>query len=113
LPPALALRIGIVTVDSRFLQRAQIVISKLLKRHSKEKRKAPAYSRELRQIIGIVQRIVHQRVTEGRSEVAGTAYAQALERVARCSLYYDLSRQFLIYKPALVARKFPTVLAPG
>jgi len=33
-----------------------IVISKLLERHSKAKRRAPAYSRALRQIRGIVQR---------------------------------------------------------
>jgi len=35
-----------------------IVISELLKRHSKDKRRAPAYSQALRQIRGIVQRIV-------------------------------------------------------
>ena len=35
-----------------------IVISKLLKRHSKAKRRAPAYSRALRQIIKVFQRIV-------------------------------------------------------
>jgi len=35
-----------------------IVISKLLKRHSKAKRRAPSYSRALRQIRGVVQRVV-------------------------------------------------------
>jgi len=35
-----------------------ILNSKLLKRHSKAKRRAPAYSRALRQIRGVFQRIV-------------------------------------------------------
>src|SRR6218665_2632621 len=39
-----------------------IVISKLLKRHSKAKRRAPAYSRALRQIRGVFQRIVRGRL---------------------------------------------------
>src|SRR6218665_3987562 len=38
-----------------------IVNSKLLKRHSKAKRRAPAYSRALRQIRGVFQRIVRGR----------------------------------------------------
>ena len=33
-----------------------IVISKLLKRHSKAKRRAPAYSRALRLVRGVVQK---------------------------------------------------------
>src|SRR6218665_1143764 len=39
-----------------------IVNSKLLKRHSKAKRRAPAYSRALRQIRGVFQRIVRGRL---------------------------------------------------
>ena len=38
------------------------VISKFLERHSKLKRRAPAYSRALRQINGVVQRVVHGRL---------------------------------------------------
>jgi len=37
-----------------------IVNSKLLKRHSKAKRRAPAYSRVLHQIRGVFQRIVNE-----------------------------------------------------
>src|SRR6218665_2700663 len=39
-----------------------IVNSKLLKRHSKAKRRAPAYSRALRQIREVFQRIVRGRL---------------------------------------------------
>src|SRR6218665_2676811 len=39
-----------------------IVNSKLLKRHSKAKRRAPAYSRALRQIRGVFQRIVRYEI---------------------------------------------------
>src|SRR6218665_2913380 len=39
-----------------------IVNSKLLKRHSKAKRRAPAYSPALRQIRGVFQRIVRGRL---------------------------------------------------
>src|SRR6218665_3448027 len=39
-----------------------IVNSKLLKRHLKAKRRAPAYSRALRQIRGVFQRIVRGRL---------------------------------------------------
>ena len=39
-----------------------IVNSKLLKHHSKAKRRAPAYSRALRQIRGVFQRIVRGRL---------------------------------------------------
>src|SRR6218665_820741 len=39
-----------------------IVNFKLLKRHSKAKRRAPAYSRALRQIRGVFQRIVRGRL---------------------------------------------------
>src|SRR6218665_835500 len=42
-----------------------IVISKCLKRHSQEKRRAPAYSRALHQLRGVVQTIVHERLKSG------------------------------------------------
>ena len=45
--------------------RIVIVISKLLKPHSKAKRRAPAYSRALRQIRGVFQRIVRGRLRPG------------------------------------------------
>ena len=48
-----------------------IVISKLLKRHSKAKRRAPSYSRALRQIKGVVQRIVRWRLRSGCQRVRG------------------------------------------
>src|SRR6218665_629260 len=48
-----------------------IVISKLLKRHSKAKRRAPAYSRALRQIRGVFQRIVRGRLRSGFQKVRG------------------------------------------
>src|SRR6218665_1326426 len=44
------------------LQSIVIVNSKLLKSHSKAKRRAPAYSRALRQIRGVFQRIVRGRL---------------------------------------------------
>src|SRR6218665_3866769 len=62
--------INIPTSLSQFSMRASLVIvivivivnSKLLKRHSKAKRRAPAYSRALRQISGVFQRIVRGRL---------------------------------------------------
>src|SRR6218665_4044313 len=48
-----------------------IVISKLLKRHSKAKRRAPSYSQALRQIKGVVQRIVRWRLRSGCQRVRG------------------------------------------
>jgi len=48
-----------------------IVIYKFLKRHTKAKRRAPAYSRALRQIRGIVQRIVLGRLRSGFQRVRG------------------------------------------
>ena len=65
-----------------------IIISKLLKCHSNAKRRAPAYSRALRQIRVVVHRIVHgrlrsgcQRVREGRLIVkAGVVYAESGEK---------------------------------
>ena len=48
-----------------------VVVSKLLERHSKAKRWAPAYSRALRQIRGVVQRIVHGRLRSGFQRVRG------------------------------------------
>ena len=46
-----------------------IVNSKLLKRHSKAKRRAPAYSRALRQIRGFFQKIVRGRLRSGCQRV--------------------------------------------
>src|SRR6218665_2641548 len=46
-----------------------IVNSKLLKRHSKAKRRAPAYSRALRQIRGVFLRIVRGRLRSGCQNV--------------------------------------------
>jgi len=48
-----------------------IVISKLLKCHSKVKRMAPAYSRALHQIREVVQRIVSGRLRSGCHRVRG------------------------------------------
>src|SRR6218665_2046097 len=48
-----------------------IVNSKLLKRHSKAKRRAPAYSRALRQIRGVFQRIVRGKLRSGCQKVRG------------------------------------------
>src|SRR6218665_269839 len=50
---------GVARVGPRVIV---IVNSKLLKRHSKAKRRAPAYSRALRQIRGVFQRIVRGRL---------------------------------------------------
>src|SRR6218665_2964562 len=47
-----------MSVNLEHRLRIVIVISKLLKRHSKAKRRAPAYLRALRQIRGVFQRIV-------------------------------------------------------
>src|SRR6218665_3462239 len=46
-----------------------IVNSKLLKRHSKAKRRAPAYSRALRQIRGVFERTVRGRLRSGCQNV--------------------------------------------
>jgi len=56
------------------LSRIQVIVivilsSKLLKRHSIAKRRAPTYSRELRQIRGDVQRIVRGRLRPGCQRV--------------------------------------------
>ena len=48
-----------------------IVISKLLKSHLKAKSRAQAYSRALRQIRGVVQRIVRWRLGSGCQRVIG------------------------------------------
>ena len=48
-----------------------VVNSKLLKRHSKAKRRAPAYSRALRQIKGVFQRIVRGKFRSGCQKVRG------------------------------------------
>src|SRR6218665_1528867 len=42
-----------------------VVISKLLNRHSKAKRRAPAYSQALRKIRGVFQRTVRGRLRSG------------------------------------------------
>ena len=52
---------------------------KLLKRHSKAKRRAPAYSRALRQIRGVFQRRVRGRLRSGCQRVKGG-------RLGGCSL---------------------------
>jgi len=41
------------------------VISKRLERHTKAKRRAPAYSRALRRIKEVLQRVVHAMVSSG------------------------------------------------
>src|SRR6218665_926037 len=46
-----------------------MVNSKLLKRHSKAKRRAPAYSRALPQIRGVIQRMVRGRLRSGCQRV--------------------------------------------
>jgi len=51
--------------DTIKVLRFVIVISKLLKHHSKVKLRAPAYSQVLNQIRGVVQRIVHGRLRSG------------------------------------------------
>ena len=43
-------------LDCELLVSYRIVISKFLKRHSKAKRRAPAYSRALRLVRGVVQK---------------------------------------------------------
>ena len=48
-----------------------IVNSKFLKRHSKAKRRAPAYSRALHQIRGVFQRIVRGKLRSGCQRVRG------------------------------------------
>ena len=48
-----------------------IVNSKLLKRRTKAKRRAPAYSRALRQIRGVFQRIVRGKLRSGCQKVRG------------------------------------------
>jgi len=48
-----------------------IEISKLLKHHSKAKRRASAYSQALRQIRGFAQRIVYGRFRSGYQRVRG------------------------------------------
>ena len=48
-----------------------IVNPRLLKRHSKSKRRAPAYPRALREIRGFFQRIVHGKLRFGCQTVRG------------------------------------------
>src|SRR6218665_2492148 len=57
----------------KYAPKLQIVIvnSKLLKRHSKAKRRAPDYSRALRQIRGVFQRIVRGKLRCGCQKVRG------------------------------------------
>src|SRR6218665_337519 len=58
-----------ITLGPNYIFNIVIVIvnSKLLKRHSKAKRRAPAYSRALRQIRGVFQRIVRGRQTNAKT----------------------------------------------
>ena len=51
--------------------RNRVIISKFLQRHSKAKSRAPAYSWTLRQIKGVVQRIVRGRLRSGCQRVGG------------------------------------------
>jgi len=52
-----------------------IIISKLLKHHSKAKHRAPAYSRVLREIRGVIKRIVLGRFRSGCQRVRGQTIA--------------------------------------
>src|SRR6218665_3425701 len=70
----ISLKLFYRTLSSNWLSRYErdsiklyrIVNSKLLKRHSKAKRRAPAYSRALHQIRGVFQRIVRGRAREAQ-----------------------------------------------
>src|SRR6218665_208071 len=66
-----SLLVGIVIV---------IVNSKLLKRHSKAKHRAPAYSRALRQIRGVFQRIVRGRLRSVFQRVRECVKSEVLRR---------------------------------
>jgi len=57
-----------------------IVNSKLLKRHSKAKRMAPAYSRALGQIRGVIQRIVRGRLRPGCQRVRECAKSEGVSK---------------------------------
>src|SRR6218665_1770328 len=57
-----------------------IVNSKLLKRHSKAKHRAPAYSRALRQIRGVFQRIVRGRLRSVFQRVRECVKSEVLRR---------------------------------
>ena len=52
-----------------------IVISKLLKRHSKGKCRAPAHSRELRQIRGFIQKAIQSKLRSNFQLVRGDRVA--------------------------------------
>jgi len=52
-----------------------IVISKFLERHSKAKRRAPAYSRSLRRIREVVQRVVQGKLKSDFHRVRGDRVA--------------------------------------
>ena len=62
---------GILVCRDRLSSSIVIVNSKLLKRHSKAKRRAPAYSRALRQIRRVFQRIVRGKLRSGCQGVRG------------------------------------------
>ena len=62
-----------------------IINPKLLKRHSKAKRRTPAYSRVLREIRGVFQRIVHGRLRSGR------------QRVRECVKSEGFSKELLLF----------------
>src|SRR6218665_259084 len=57
-----------------------IVNSKFLKRHSKAKRRAPAYSRALHQIRGVFQRIVRGRLRSGFHMVKGCVKSEGFSK---------------------------------
>jgi len=89
-----------------------IVISKLLKRHSKAKRRAPYYSREMRQIRGVVQGIFHgkfrfccQRIGGGTIAVkAGVGqYPPWFEEWAFRHILVGRGYQKLLIEPPLCA----------
>ena len=48
-----------------------ILISKFIERHSKAKRRAPAYSPALQRIKGVVQRVVHGKSRSDFQRVRG------------------------------------------
>ena len=52
-----------------------IVISKFIERYSKSKRRAPAYSRALRKIKEVVQRVVHGKLRFDFERVRGDSVA--------------------------------------
>ena len=95
-----------------------IVISKLLKRHSKANRRAPAYSRALRQIRGVFQRIVRAREAQVRlpegerrhiiGVKAGVVYRRRVGRKrirwVRERVFEEVGLQFRVESPGVPDR---------